>query len=88
MRLEKEFYVIVFDSTHHAIQTEKRLKESFQIEMIPTPREITASCGLSIKFLPAQLSKMMEALKLEEDSKLKVFKITKVGMNKHVTPVL
>lgn len=44
------FYVIAFDSTHHAIKGEKILKsEGFNIKTIPTPREITASCGLSIK---------------------------------------
>lgn len=43
------FYVISFDSTSHAIQTEKLIKEHFKIATIPTPREITHSCGLSIK---------------------------------------
>lgn len=43
--------VITFKSTHHAIKTEKKLKDvGIDIRMIPTPREITASCGLSIKF--------------------------------------
>lgn len=86
--LEKEFYVIVFDSTHYAIQTEKRLKGRFQIETIPTPREITASCGLSIKFLPTEFQKMMEVLRFEEDLKLKVFRIEKNEMNKNITTVL
>ncbi len=44
------FYVIAFESTHHAIMVEKRLKKEFEIDTIPTPREISASCGLSIKF--------------------------------------
>jgi len=42
-------YIIVFKSTHYAIMSEKKLK-AFRIQMIPTPREITASCGLSIEF--------------------------------------
>ncbi|MDW7670717.1 MAG: DUF3343 domain-containing protein [Bacillota bacterium] len=47
-------WLLVFDSTHHAIAAEYRLKEAalpaaaFQI--IPTPRQITASCGLSLLF--------------------------------------
>lgn len=43
--------VVTFESTHHAIKGEKILKEN-QIEhrMIPTPRAITRSCGLSAKF--------------------------------------
>lgn len=48
--MEKEFYVIAFESTHYAIMVEKKLKDKYNIQTIPTPREITASCGLSIKF--------------------------------------
>lgn len=43
-------HVIVFDSTHAAISAEKLLKSlGISTEIIPTPREITASCGLSIR---------------------------------------
>lgn len=48
---EEVYYVIAFDSTHYAIQGEKTLKDKdIDIKVIPTPREITASCGLSIRF--------------------------------------
>ncbi len=85
---EKEFYVIVFDSTHYAIQTEKRLKEKFQIQTIPTPREITASCGLSIKFSVDQFDLMMDELNTNIESKFKVFKIEKKGSSKNVVKVM
>jgi hypothetical protein len=42
--------LITFDSTHKAIHFERLLMSHFAIELIPTPREITASCGLSLKF--------------------------------------
>ncbi|WP_099189714.1 DUF3343 domain-containing protein [Tepidibacter mesophilus] len=46
-----DIYVISFNSTHHAIRFEKRLKElELNIKTIPTPREVTSSCGLSIMF--------------------------------------
>lgn len=49
--IEMNNFVISFNSTHHAIKSEKILKEEgIELRMIPTPREITASCGLSIKF--------------------------------------
>lgn len=49
--MEENFYVVSFDSTHHAIKAEKLFKENnLNIKMMPTPREITASCGLSIRF--------------------------------------
>lgn len=49
--LEKIFYVITFETTHYAIAAEKLFKEKkYPIQIIPTPREITSSCGLSIRF--------------------------------------
>ncbi|KGG80011.1 hypothetical protein Y919_08605 [Caloranaerobacter azorensis H53214] len=49
--MKEVFCVAVFNSTNHAIQGEKILKNrNIEIKVIPTPREITASCGLSIKF--------------------------------------
>lgn len=49
--LNKEMYIIAFDSTHHAIKAEKEIKaKEINIKTIPTPREVSVSCGLSIKF--------------------------------------
>lgn len=45
------FYVLTFDSTSFAIQAEKQIKEAFKSVVMPTPRELTASCGLAVKFL-------------------------------------
>ncbi|MEQ8174434.1 MAG: DUF3343 domain-containing protein [Syntrophomonadaceae bacterium] len=40
-----------FDTTSHALKAEKVLKKSqARFILIPTLREISASCGLSIKF--------------------------------------
>jgi len=42
--------VIVFDSVHHAIGAEKiLLGKGMALEMIPTPRELSMSCGQSIE---------------------------------------
>jgi hypothetical protein len=44
-------FLIVFDSVHHAIHSEQLLRQAgIVVEMIPTPREITASCGQSVTF--------------------------------------
>lgn len=49
--MEIEQGVVTFKSTHHAIKGEKILKENeIEHRMIPTPRAITRSCGLSAKF--------------------------------------
>ncbi len=64
---EEVYYVIAFDSTHYAIQGEKTLKNNnIDIKVIPTPREITASCGLSIRFNPEFYEQIKNIL--EEDS--------------------
>ena len=61
--LENSIYVVVFESTHYAIAAEKLFKElKLPVEIIPTPREITASCGLSIKFNEGLLESVQKAL--------------------------
>ncbi|MCF6463547.1 DUF3343 domain-containing protein [Clostridium sp. Cult1] len=48
---ERQFGVITFKSTHYAIKGDLVFKEKdIQYRTIPTPREITHSCGLAIKF--------------------------------------
>lgn len=64
-------FVLVFDSTHLAIKVERNLKGSCDVEMIPTPRRITASCGLSLKVSPEDLPKAVAAVNnLEADRNL------------------
>ena len=47
-----EMYIVSFNSTHHAIRSDKLFGEaSVKATTLPTPREITASCGISIRFL-------------------------------------
>lgn len=48
--IRTDFYMIAFDSASHAILTEKQAAARFAVSMIPTPREISSGCGLSLKF--------------------------------------
>ena len=60
MRFE-EFGVVTFESTHHAINGEKIFKEhDILFKTIPTPREISLSCGLSIRFDLKYLDRVVE----------------------------
>ncbi|MTI46213.1 DUF3343 domain-containing protein [Sporosalibacterium faouarense] len=60
---EEQYCVITFNSTHHAIKGEKVLNEKgLDIRTIPTPREITASCGLSIRFATEDLEKVRKII--------------------------
>lgn len=48
---DRDFGVITFKSTNHAIKGESVFKnEDIKFRTIPTPREISHSCGLAIKF--------------------------------------
>lgn len=44
-----EYYLITFENTHSAMATQKFLKDKLIFHTIPTLREISASCGISLK---------------------------------------
>lgn len=46
-----DMYIVSFDSTHHAIRSEKIfIENNIKVSTLPTPREISSSCGISIRF--------------------------------------
>ena len=46
-----EMYIISFNSTHQAIKCDKAFgKNEIDYTVLPTPREISQSCGMSIRF--------------------------------------
>ncbi|MCC0784737.1 DUF3343 domain-containing protein [Clostridioides sp. ES-S-0108-01] len=58
-----QMYIVSFNSTHHAIRSEKLFgKNSLKVMVLPTPREITASCGISIKFSFEDMEKIKNIL--------------------------
>lgn len=75
-----DFYVIVFETTHHAIAASRVFKDkNYNFDIIPTPRMITNNCGLAIKFGEEDLEKIKESIK-ESNIKMKnIYKIQKVG---------
>ena len=50
------FYVMAFASANHSIQTEKKADKLFRVTVIPSPRELTNDCGLTIKFLDSDIA--------------------------------
>lgn len=51
MEVIDEYKLLVFDSTHHALQAEDVLKgEGYRVMMVPVPPEISADCGIAIRF--------------------------------------
>lgn len=60
-------YVIAFDSTQQAIRTEMLLEYAdIEIDTMPTPKEITAGCALSIGFHEEDLDRVVEILRREK----------------------
>lgn len=85
---QEELYIIVFESTHHAIAGEKIFKESnYKFDVIPTPREITHSCGLSIRFHKDKLNDVK--MKMAEGNILikGIYEIQKVDKDKIIHQV-
>ena len=63
-----DYYLMTFESTHAAISTEKLLKPA-DVSIMPVPRFLSASCGISVRIRP---DKREAAEKLfKEGSKLK-----------------
>ncbi|SHH30845.1 DUF3343 domain-containing protein [Tepidibacter thalassicus] len=81
--MSSSIYVITFNSTHHAIRFEKILKElNFVITTIPTPREISSSCGLSIKFEEKAFEDIKFNIKKFDIEYYGIFKVTKLNNGK------
>ncbi len=76
---EQTFYIIAFDSTHEAIRMERMLKQVMDVTMIPTPRELTVSCGLSIKLTEEQVEHVKASLKNIDEDRIKLFFIDRSG---------
>ncbi|MBC3797587.1 DUF3343 domain-containing protein [Acetobacterium tundrae] len=56
------YFVITFANTHSAITTQSHLETCANISIMPTLREISAGCGISIRFSPEELKPVMACL--------------------------
>jgi hypothetical protein len=56
-------FVILFDSTHHALRGERKLKEAgIKHSVINTPREFSVDCGISLRVDPSLADEARNAL--------------------------
>jgi len=61
--MESAYCVLAFQNTHAALSAQKALAEAgLSPLMIPTLREITASCGISLRFQPEELTAVLAIL--------------------------
>ncbi|AIQ55519.1 DUF3343 domain-containing protein [Paenibacillus sp. FSL R7-0331] len=59
----KEELLIAFDSTQQALRAEMLLEYAeIEIDIFPTPKEITAGCAMSIQFFREDLSGVKEII--------------------------
>lgn len=74
--------VATFDSTHHALRFEKTLKQNeVGLLVMPVPREISASCGLAVKFSQMNLAKVKKMAQ-ESEIQVKRYYAIKIENNK------
>ena len=68
-----EYYIAVFDSSHYALKFEKAIRDGgFNINIMPVPREITASCGISAKLEAGEIKGIM-ALAVKENLEVSAY---------------
>jgi hypothetical protein len=75
------YYVITFANTHSAITTQSHLDACAQVSIMPTLREISAGCGISIRFEAAELDKVLAGLKTRglDEKMYQLYKINEEG---------
>jgi hypothetical protein len=57
------YHVVVFKSVHHALRSEKLLKEAgVPHKLIPVPRHISTDCGICLRFTADLKSRIEEIL--------------------------
>lgn len=57
-----EYYLITFSSTHAAIATQKYLNGKLSFQVMPTLREISSSCGISLKITSSTYDRIKDTM--------------------------
>ncbi len=77
--MNKETYALItFKSTNYALQGEEIFREEkLTFKTIPTPRDVSTSCGLSLLFLLEDIDKVQKLIDMENISIDGLYKYTK-----------
>jgi hypothetical protein len=76
-------YIVSFDSTHHAIRSEKIfIENNIKVSTLPTPREISSSCGISVRFPEEDLKNIKNLLESNEVLYNGIFKVERLDNGK------
>lgn len=80
------YCVFTFAATAHALKAEKVLKNiEADFLVIPTLREISTSCGLSVKLSPDNLNRYFQDLVENRVVVDGIYQIAREGKKNHVT---
>ncbi|MEG0641012.1 MAG: DUF3343 domain-containing protein [Clostridium sp.] len=83
-----KYIVITFESVNFAMQTESVLKgKDIRHQIIPTPREITLSCGLSIKMAYDNLKDIREMIDSSTIRIKKLYVFQGIGTGKTIQEI-
>ena len=88
--MNKETYgLITFKSTNFALQGEEVFKDhNFLFKTIPTPRDVSTSCGLSLLFMVEDIEKAKELIRQGHLSIDGMYQYTKSADGNKVEKVL
>ena len=63
------YIVLTFKSTHHVLKAEQvLLSKGIKVDIIPTPKDITSECGMSIRINPHATSRQVLETILSESN--------------------
>lgn len=72
-----EYYIITFNNTHGAIKAEKIIENTkIKFEIMPTPTEITKSCGICIRVSENEIESILELVDKGEIQRNEIFRIS------------
>ncbi len=74
--IKMEYYLFTFVSTHGAIASKQYLGEQMEIRIMPTLREISNSCGISIRVKPENFEKAKELMEQGSVHDYKIYHVS------------
>lgn len=84
----EEFLILTFKSTHESIHFEQIFMNLINVRLVPIPTEITAGCGMCLKFDIDKLDFVLSKAKEQSMEFDKIYKVTKHGFNKQIEQII
>jgi len=66
--LEADRVIVLYDSIHDVMRTESAVKRAqLWSDLVPTPRQLSSECGMSLVIAAADLPRVLEILAAQEE---------------------